>query len=123
MSFFIQIQFLKTILFVFLKFDLRACFKPKSFCYSKEKSLKHIPYDRFQKNLVFETQSSTIQFFSVEQCSKALKANGYEVRDAVNFLKVEKLLEMGLCTDRSAAIRALTANDWDVNNAAIQLVS
>lgn len=61
--------------------------------------------------------------FSQEQCSKALRLSDYDVDKAIEYLKIDKLIEMGLCVDRSIAARALTSTDWNVNEAALKLVS
>ncbi|KAI6173971.1 Non-specific protein-tyrosine kinase [Aphelenchoides besseyi] len=77
-------------------------------------------------DLDFDSMISTIQkatFASTDQCTKALKASGYEVEQAIRHLKVEKLMETGLCAERSVAVQALNASNWNVNDAAIRLVS
>ena len=61
--------------------------------------------------------------FRPEQCARALKAANYEVAEAVQRLKIEWLLESGLCSERTHAERTLSATKWNLNDAAIRLVS
>ncbi|KAI6205856.1 Non-specific protein-tyrosine kinase [Aphelenchoides besseyi] len=77
-------------------------------------------------DLDFDSMILTIQkatFASNDQCARALKSSGYEVEQAIRHLKVEKLMETGLCAERSVAVQALNASNWNVNDAAIRLVS
>jgi len=62
-----------------------------------------------------------LQLISAEQCRHFLLRNGFDVDKAVQELKVEKLLEMGLATDRAAATSVLDCEQWDVNAAANRL--
>lgn len=62
-----------------------------------------------------------VDFASPEQCRHFLLRAGFDVDKAVQELKVEKLLEMGLATDRAAATSVLDCEQWDVNAAANRL--
>jgi hypothetical protein len=63
------------------------------------------------------------KLFSEDQCTRALRAMEYEVEKAAQLLKIDKLIEMGLCADRSSAARALASNEWNVTETALKLVS
>ncbi|KAI6191231.1 Non-specific protein-tyrosine kinase [Aphelenchoides bicaudatus] len=81
-------------------------------------SLQDLDIDRMVSDV-----KKKADFASEFECKKALKESGYEVNEAVHLLKVEKLIEIGICTDRPTAVRALTANNWDVNATAIAVLN
>ncbi|KAL3072652.1 hypothetical protein niasHS_017626 [Heterodera schachtii] len=60
-------------------------------------------------------------FASFEQCRQILWRNAFDVEATIRQLKIEKLIEMGLATDRSLALSALDLEEWDVNAAANRL--
>ncbi|KAL3123816.1 hypothetical protein niasHT_010029 [Heterodera trifolii] len=60
-------------------------------------------------------------FASFEQCRQILWHNAFDVEATIRQLKIEKLIEMGLATDRSLALSALDSEEWDVNAAANRL--
>uniref|UniRef100_A0A1I7RKU2 non-specific protein-tyrosine kinase n=1 Tax=Bursaphelenchus xylophilus TaxID=6326 RepID=A0A1I7RKU2_BURXY len=61
-------------------------------------------------------------FASTDQCTKALRANEYEVPRAIQHLKLEKFMELGLSPTKEAAQTLLHKHNWDLNAAACSLV-
>lgn len=59
--------------------------------------------------------------FSLEQCRQYLLRNGFDVERTIRELKIEKLIELGLATDRELAASALDSEKWDINAAANRL--
>ncbi|CAK5089962.1 unnamed protein product [Meloidogyne enterolobii] len=64
-----------------------------------------------------------VDFASLEQCRQQLWRNQFDAERAIQQLKIDKLLEMGLATDRELAASALDCEQWNVNAAANRLCS
>jgi len=62
-------------------------------------------------------------FTTRERCANALKRCSNDVERAVRELKIEKLLDLGLVSDRHHAENTLATVAWDVNAAAEKLLS
>lgn len=58
----------------------------------------------------------------MDECRLSLIKNNFDVKEAIRHLMIDRLIEMGLATDRDLAASALDSCDWDLNRAANQLV-
>lgn len=62
-------------------------------------------------------------FCSRRRCAIKLQRFNNNIEKAVNELKIEELLSMGVAHDRGQAINALQDCRWDLNAAAAALIS
>uniref|UniRef100_A0A915N0A2 receptor protein-tyrosine kinase n=1 Tax=Meloidogyne javanica TaxID=6303 RepID=A0A915N0A2_MELJA len=74
-------------------------------------------------DVLLKQVKDSVDFASLEQCRQQLWRNQFDAERAIQQLKIDKLLEMGLATDRELAASALDCEQWNVNAAANRLCS
>ncbi|KAF7634911.1 hypothetical protein Mgra_00005653 [Meloidogyne graminicola] len=84
---------------------------------------QHVSLSELDTEALLQKVKMSVDFASIEQCRQQLWRNQFDVEKAIQQLKIEKLLEMGLATDRELASSALDSENWNVNAAANRLCS
>jgi hypothetical protein len=74
-------------------------------------------------NKLIERVRQIVDFANPDQCRSALRRYDFDVDRTARELKIERLIEMGLATDRDLATSALDSCQWNVNEAANRLIS
>jgi hypothetical protein len=81
---------------------------------------KFVSHSIFQYAHLF---SKIVKFFSVNECWHSLKLNDFDPEKAIRRLKIERLIEIGVATDKDLAESALDSCQWDISAAVDRLIS